>query len=194
MIHRVVRSCRCCCCRPVSHRRRRGGRFAQVRVAFDYAYQSLVRAEEPGDEDGSLLQRLVRLDDALCDRPCPTPPLLLECPEGTPATPATASGRGERGERRKRGEKRERDSAEDSSGDTPGSAHDGGGGGGRSSRLGGGGSGGGSGGGEKQARWTSPAVRDRHGVPLIDPKRSPVAGTPMQVNVGSHGQRHVKFH
>jgi hypothetical protein len=163
-------------------------------VAFDYAYQSLVRAEEPGDEDGSLLQRLVRLDDALCDRPCPTPPLLLECPEGTPATHAAASGSGERGEwRNKRGEKRERNRAEDSSGDTPGSAHDGGGGGGggrshKRSRLGG------SGGGEKRTRSTSPAVRDRNGVPLIDPRRSPAAGTPMQVNVGSHGQRHVKFH
>ena len=37
----------------------------QVRVAFDYAYQSLVRAEEPGDEEGSLLARLVRLDDVV---------------------------------------------------------------------------------------------------------------------------------
>ena len=90
---------------------------------------------------------------------------------------------------------KERDRAEDdSSGDTPGSAHDGGGsgsgvggggGGGRShkrSRLGGGSGGGGGGGG------------DRDAVLLIDPKRSPAEGTPMQVNVGSHGQRHVKFH
>ena len=47
----------------------------------------------------------------------------------------------------------------------------------------GGGSGGGGGGGG-----------DRDAVLLIDPKRSPAEGTPMQVNVGSHGQRHVKFH
>jgi hypothetical protein len=48
----------------------------------------------------------------LCNRPCPAPPLLLECPEGTPGTPLPSRrAGGDNKEQRKRGEKRGRDTS-----------------------------------------------------------------------------------
>lgn len=65
-------------------------------MAFDYAYQSIVAAEEPDDQGGSLLERLVRLDPVLQHRRCPTPPRILSVPgeEEQATTPGMRRHRG----------------------------------------------------------------------------------------------------